>query len=159
MFKSGKAVQIQKYHMMDLARIGPPSPQLAPSLIFVDSPGIGPGPRQLAPFNYLVDLARIGPPSPQLAPSLIFVDSPGIGPGPQQCECCVIPFYYEPPLSDGVKMSRLPAGRQVIPLYHRPQKNHLFLPYSFYSLLPGSSIPVCGAEGALVGNSGPETSG
>src|SRR3989338_7558274 len=28
--------------------------------------------------------------------TLIFVDSPGIGPGPRQCECRVIPLYYEP---------------------------------------------------------------
>jgi hypothetical protein len=26
----------------------------------------------------------------------IWVDSPGIEPGPRQCECRVIPLYYEP---------------------------------------------------------------
>ena len=45
----------------------------------------------------------------QKSESLILVDSPGIEPGLQQCECCVIPFYYEPSIKCGTNAT--PARR------------------------------------------------
>ena len=61
------------------------------------------------PVNPYLSALRAAESVGQKSESLILVDSPGIEPGLQQCECCVIPFYYEPSIKCGTNAT--PARR------------------------------------------------